>query len=70
MEEQKIHLPTRTVWKVELTHGVVVTDAGAIGGWGWVCTEHEIPLGIHGFPTPATALDALSVHMAGCGDSG
>lgn len=70
VDQQRIYVPTRTSWRVEIYHGVVVTDAGAQGGWGWMCESHDQPVGMHGFHADYVALGDLMAHMRTCGHSG
>lgn len=61
---------TSTHWRVEITNGVVDTEEGPMGGWGYLCGECHPPRGEHGYPDLDQALDAMIRHLGRCAGHG
>jgi hypothetical protein len=66
MDELGTQVPVVTTWNVEIAHGIVDTDWGPIGGWGWVCREHDESFGYQGYENAFLALCAIQQHMRVC----
>lgn len=58
--------PQLTVWTVEICHGLLPTEAGQLGGWGWICHAHINPEGFHGYPDEEAMVGHLLAHMMRC----
>lgn len=70
MEIQTNGTPVKTLWHLQIVHGVADCEGGPRGGWGWICLSHPGPVGLHGYVSLGDALTGASQHMTGCGHSG
>jgi len=70
MDGSQTQLPQRTVWPVNVQHGLAETAYGPSAGWGFICYAHEHPHAKHGYETPdAMAADLLG-HLKRCVGNG
>lgn len=64
--ELPLRAPLATRWPIEIHHGVLPTEVGPLGGWGWSCTAHVTRIWLHGYPSQVDMLEALSAHLGVC----